>query len=148
MRGGASNGRGARVSAHFLVLTMLFASFLSFIPTAAAVVPGDLSIVEGITPIPDATYDRDTTSLYPSVRVKNDVANSHSPREIRWQMCEVDYVSSLSCPSNSEDGFTTTGTIYSLQEETVDFLHQNPFQPFSTGIHTVVFFFSENDNDQ
>ncbi len=148
MRGGASKGRGARASAHFLVLTMLFASFLSFIPTAAAVVPGDLSIVEGITPIPDATYDRDTTSLYPSVRVKNDVANSHSPREIRWQMCEGDYVSSLSCPSNSEDGFTTTGTIHSLQEETVDFLHQNPFQPFSTGIHTVVFFFSENDNDQ
>ena len=148
MRGGASKVRGARKSAHFLVLTMLFASFLSFIPTAAAVVPGDLSIVEGISPMQDATYDRDTTSLYPSVKVRNDLSNSHPPREIRWQICEGDHVSSLACPANSEDGVTNTGTIYGLQEETVTYINQNPFQPFSTGVHTVVFLFSENDNDQ
>jgi len=147
MRGGASKGRGARVSAHFLVLTMISASFVLLIPTAAAVVPGDLSIEEGIVPMPGATYDRDTSSLYPSVRVKNDLTSTNSPREIRWQICQGDYVSSLSCPSNSEDGFTSTGNIFGLQEEIVSFTNQNPFQPLTTGVHTMVFLFSEDDND-
>ncbi|MDP7659535.1 MAG: hypothetical protein QGF77_06270, partial [Candidatus Thalassarchaeaceae archaeon] len=112
MRGGARLGGGARASAHFLALIMLLTTFLTFVPTASAVVTGDLSMVEGIEPMPGATYDRDSSSIYPTVKIKNDISNTHSPREIRWQICVGDHVVALACPSNSDSGFTTTGTIY------------------------------------
>jgi hypothetical protein len=147
MRGGARLGGGARASAHFLALIMLLTTFLTFVPTASAVVTGDLSMVEGIEPMPGATYDRDSSSIYPTVKIKNDISNTHSPREIRWQICVGDHVVALACPSNSDSGFTTTGTIYGLQEEIVSFTNGNPFQPLMTGLHTVVFFFADVDND-
>ena len=147
MRGGARTDSGARASAFFLALIMLLTTFLTFVPTASAVVSGDLSIVEGIEPRSGATYDRDASSIYPSVKVKNDLFNTHSPREIRWQICEGDHVAALACPANSASGSTTTGMIYGLQEEIVSFAHQNPFQPLMNGLHTVVFFFADVDND-
>jgi len=147
MRGGAGKERGARASATFLVFIMLLATFLTFVPTASAVVTGDLSIVGGIEPAQGVIYDRDSSSIYPSVRVKNDISSLHSPRDIRWQICAGNHVANLACPSNSETATSSTGPIFGFQEENVSFANFNPFQPLSAGIHTVVFFFPEGDSD-
>ena len=121
MRGGAGKERGARASATFLVFIMLLATFLTFVPTASAVVTGDLSIVGGIEPAQGVIYDRDSSSIYPSVRVKNDISSLHSPRDIRWQICAGNHVANLACPSNSETATSSTGPIFGFQEENVSF---------------------------
>jgi len=145
MRGGAREGTSARVYAKLLVFSMILASFTAFTPTASAVVSGDLSIISGIEPIAGATYDRDTSFISPKVQVKNDIFSSHSPRQIKWQICSGDHTALISCPGNSNEGFISTGTVTGYQVLNISFA--NLYQPSLTGIHTIFFMFTENDAD-
>ena len=145
MRGGASEGTGARVYAKLLVFSMILASFTAFAPTASAVVSGDLAIISGIEPIAGATYDRDTSFISPKVQVKNDIFSAHSPRQVKWQICPGDHTALIACSGNTNEGFSSTGTVSGYQVLNISFT--NLYQPSLTGIHTVFFMFSENDAD-
>ena len=145
MRGGARDRTGARAYAKLLVFSMILASFTAFTPTASAVVSGDLSIISGIEPIEGATYDRDTSFISPKVQIKNDLFSSHSSRQISWQICLGDHTSQISCPGNTNGGFSSTGSVSGFQTLNVSFT--NMYQPSLTGIHTIFFMFTDNDAD-
>lgn len=146
MRGSASQHTRRRGAALSLVMLMLFSSLLAFVPaTSASGVTGNLALVEGLEPMPDATYDRDTAFIVPKAIVYNDQTSTHASREIRWQICAGDYVAVLGCPGNPANGLTSTGSVSGHQNVTVTF--SSGYQPFVAGIHTVVFFFSLTDNN-
>ncbi len=146
MQGRGSRSHATSRGAAALTILMLAVSFSAFIPTTSAAVSGDLSIIRGIEPIQNATYDRDTSFIMPSVIVKNDKFTSHSNREIRWQICSGDHTSNLACPANSNGGLLSLGTIYGFQQFTVNFTNYL-YQPSVTGIHTAVYFFPVTDSD-
>ncbi|MCS5526480.1 MAG: hypothetical protein NZ774_01325, partial [Candidatus Poseidoniales archaeon] len=145
MRGGARERTGARLYAKLLVFSMILASFSAFAPTAGAVVSGDLAIISGFEPVAGATYDRDTSFISPKVQVKNDIFSSHSPRQIKWQICSGDHTALLACPGNPSEGFTSTGSVSGYQVLNISFT--NLYQPSLTGIYTIFFMFVENDAD-
>jgi len=147
MRGGASQRACRRGAAPTLVLLLLFSSLLAFVPaTSASGVNGDLGLVEGLAPRPNATYDRDSSFIVPTVIVQNELPTTHTSREIRWQICAGDYAALLVCPGSPANGLTNTGNIPANSTAIVTFSNYF-FQPLETGIHTAVFFFSLTDND-
>lgn len=146
MRGRAREQGGNRRYATMLTLLMVTVSLSAFAPTASGSVSGDLAIIRGVTPMENATYDRDTSFIMPSVIVKNDRFTSHSNRELRWQICAGDHTANLACPGGSADGFSSLGTVYGFQQLTVNFTNYL-FQPMLVGTHTAVFFFTESDSD-
>ena len=145
MRGGARDRSGARVFAKLLALLMISVSFTAFTPTVSAVVSGDLSIISGIQPIEGATYDRDTSFISPKVQIKNDLLSTHTSRQVSWQICVGDHTANTECSGNTNEGFSSTGSVPGFQ--TVDVSFTNLYQPSLTGIHTIFFMFTDNDAD-
>ncbi|MBT4059809.1 MAG: hypothetical protein HOE69_05830 [Euryarchaeota archaeon] len=137
---------GARARAKLLVLTLFLATLIAFVPTTSATVSGNLMILDGIEPREGSTYDRGTSFIIPSVKIKNELFTTHSSRQITWQICPGNHTSLIACPGNPHDGFTSSGNVFGFQETTVTFSN-GYFQPLEAGIHTIFFMFTENDAD-
>ncbi len=134
------------VSPVLLVLLLFGPSMLLFVPTAAASVSGDLAIIEGLEPRPGATYDMDTSFIRPEVKVRNELGSTHAPRDIRWEICSGNWTSPPACPLGSDDGFGSSGAVPGWQQQVVSFSN-TLFQPWGTGLHTIVFMFTDADTN-
>ena len=144
---------GKSRSAIVISMLILLSAFvgLSTLPTATAVVTGDLALSEEISPIADRNYTS-YASLELAVKIENLDNGISPPRILDWYVCEGGN-SVSQCISNPDDDGQDTIPAIAAGEVRNHIISGGGFVKWGAdGSHTIIYRFSEADsqggNDQ
>ena len=138
---------GKSRSAIAISMLILLSAFvgLSALPTAAALVTGNLALSEEISPIADRYYTS-YGSVELAVKIENIDTGISPARILEWYVCEGEKTSSQ-CMSNSEDNGQDTISSMAIGEVREHVFSGDGFVKWgANGIHTVLYRFSEGDS--
>jgi hypothetical protein len=132
------------IAISMLILLSAFVG-LSTLPTATALVTGNLAISEEISPIADRYYTS-YGALELAVKIENLDTGISPARILEWYVCEGEKIASQ-CMSNSEDEGQDTIPSMAVGEVRDHVFSGDGFVKWgANGIHTVLYRFTEGDS--
>ncbi len=147
---GAGVRTGKSRSAISISMLILLSSFvgISTLPTATALVFGDLGITGEISPVADRYYTS-YGSVELAVQIKNEAADPSPARILEWYVCEGEKIVSQCMSDYSDKGENSISSMTSneVREHVFTMAATDGFVDWgANGIHTVVYRFSEGDS--